>query len=193
MAHNMQLGVGWRGPQHFVCLWASDFAFSSLLPPAQRLTEEDLSKSSQILSERGRSKDMSLLISQIHIWSWWPSSSGSERERQTQRGVEGAVNELGEMRVLQLGLSLALTSGIVALLIYITGVSYLRNLFSSPLLSFPCPVSGPSMGRSASSFAEFLLISFRADQSARLSDEDFEALQSLQSGFQKCVVSSSRL
>ncbi|KAK4768066.1 hypothetical protein SAY87_003207 [Trapa incisa] len=54
------------------------------------------------------------------------------------------------MRVLQLGLLLALTSGIVALLIYITGVSYLQQL-------------------------------------PRLSDDDFEALQSLQRSFQNCV------
>ncbi|KAK4778843.1 hypothetical protein SAY86_006371 [Trapa natans] len=59
------------------------------------------------------------------------------------------------MRVLQLGLLLALTSGIVALLIYITGVSYLQQL-------------------------------------PRLSDDDFEALQSLQRSFQKCV-SANRL
>ncbi|KAK4750684.1 hypothetical protein SAY87_004166 [Trapa incisa] len=57
------------------------------------------------------------------------------------------------MRVLQLGLLLALTSGIVALLIYITGVSYLHHL-------------------------------------PRLSDEDFEALQSLQRSFQKCVIAN---
>ncbi|XP_031402852.1 sialyltransferase-like protein 2 [Punica granatum] len=54
------------------------------------------------------------------------------------------------MKILKLGLLLALASGVVALLIYIVGVS--------SLYQFP-----------------------------RLSDEDFEALQSLQSSFQKCV------
>ncbi|GAV90165.1 Glyco_transf_29 domain-containing protein [Cephalotus follicularis] len=54
------------------------------------------------------------------------------------------------MRLLQLGLLVALASGLAAILIYITGVSNLNGSF-------------------------------------QISDEDVEALQSLQSNFQKCV------
>lgn len=55
-----------------------------------------------------------------------------------------------QMRLLQLGFAIALASGFVAILIYITGVSNL-------------------------------------DEKYRLTDEDLDALQALQSGFQKCV------
>ncbi|KAL5795354.1 hypothetical protein ACOSQ2_000174 [Xanthoceras sorbifolium] len=54
------------------------------------------------------------------------------------------------MKLLQFGFLVALTSGLAAILIYITGLS---NLYGS----------------------------------SRISDEDYEALLSLQSGFQKCV------
>lgn len=89
------------------------------------------------------------------------------------------------MRLLHLAFIVALASGVAAILIYITGVS---NLSVFPFV-----------------FSELHLQIFYylfsliwcyncyswVDGTLNISDEEMEALQSLQSGFQKCVVSFS--
>lgn len=85
------------------------------------------------------------------------------------------------MRLLQLGFLVALASGFAAILIYITGVSTLcmRSLSAFYLFILMCSILWVCI---------FILIYCGVDYN-RISDEDYEALESLQSGFQKCVVS----
>lgn len=89
--------------------------------------------------------------------------------------------ELHQMRLLQLGFLVALASGFAAILIYITGVSTLcmRSLSAFYLFILMCSILWVCI---------FILIYCGVDYN-RISDEDYEALESLQSGFQKCVVS----
>ena len=83
------------------------------------------------------------------------------------------------MRLLQLGLLLALASGLTAILIYITGVSNLCTYIYSCV--FFCI------------FVVFNLnvIVLCVDKSQPLDEEDFQAMKALQTHFRKCVVSFS--
>ena len=85
------------------------------------------------------------------------------------------------MRLLPFGLLLVLASGLSIILIYISGIS---NFGTGALLN-------SLIACKSFKLEYFYLKNFRCfvDPNLRLSNQDLEALQALQSSFQQCVVS----
>ena len=95
------------------------------------------------------------------------------------------------MRVLQLGLFLALASGFAAISIYITGLSdpfVCMYVFTS--IFFKCSLF---CSTALNLIIVIIIMQPHADPGYRLTDEDTEALLSLHNTFQKCVVRFSSL
>lgn len=93
------------------------------------------------------------------------------------------------MRLLQFAFLLALASGFAAILIYITGVSNLCKLeFFEFCISLSLSVC-KQLHVIVICIIIIFLIWFAFVDYNRISDEDYEALESLQNDFRKCVVS----
>lgn len=91
------------------------------------------------------------------------------------------------MRLLQFGLILALASGFAAIIIYING---LANICTYGSISDLCLTWDACVCVCVwMNMYLYLLLIWSIDEKSLLSDEDLGALESLQSGFQKCVVS----